>query len=264
NLQDMSARAVHTLKSVDLIACEDTRHTRKLLNHFEIANRLVSYHEHNEHERAVEFAKFLEEGKSIAVVSDAGTPGINDPGFVLVTKALAIGAAVIPIPGPVAFVNALIVSGLPTDSHFFGGFLPSKKGERVRRLKELASVPATLVFYEAPHRLAATLTDCADTLGDRQAAVVRELTKLHEEAVRGTLNEMVSRFSTAKTRGEIVIVIDRDNGGHAPAKKESLIDRLAELERSGIDRKTALKTAAKEFGLSKPEAYRMIQAEKKR
>lgn len=265
NLQDTSARAIETLKAVDLIACEDTRHTKKLLNHFGIANQLVSYHDHNEHQRADEFARLLEEGRSIAVVSDAGTPGINDPGFAVVKKAIEIGAAVIPIPGPVAFVNAVIVSGLPTDSLFFGGFLPSKKGERIRRLNELAAIPATLVFYEAPHRLAASLADCLSVLGNRRAAVVRELTKLHEETVRGTLDEMGTRFASAKVRGEIVLIIDRDNvGGHAPAHTGSLIERLADLERSGIDRKTALKTAAKEFGLSKPEAYRMVEAEKKR
>jgi 16S rRNA (cytidine1402-2'-O)-methyltransferase len=265
NLQDMSFRAVETLKSVDLIACEDTRHTRKLLNHFEISNKLVSYHEHNENERSDELIGILSTGKSIAVVSDAGTPGINDPGFAVVKKALEIGAAVVPIPGPVAFVNALIVSDLPSDSFFFGGFLPSKKGERVKRLRELAAIPGTLIFYEAPHRLVASLADCAEVFGDRKAAVVRELTKIHEEVVRGTLSDLSRQFSNAKTRGEIVLVIDRHTGDQAaPEGKRSIIERLDELERSGVDRKTALKTAAKEFGLSKPEAYRLVQAEKNR
>lgn len=265
NLHDMSARAIDTLRSADLIACEDTRHTRKLLTHFGISNKLVSYHEHNESERASEFAGLLAAGRTIALVSDAGTPGISDPGHVLVRKAIETGCPVISIPGPAAFVNALIVSGLPSDRFFFGGFLPSKKGERVLRLQELAAVPGTLVFYEAPHRLAASLVDCAGVLGDRRAAVVRELTKIHEEAVRGTLAGLASQFNNAKVKGEIVICIDKaSDGGDAPARNGSLIERLNELERSGIDRKTALKTAAKEFGLSKPEAYRQVHAEKNR
>ena len=264
NLQDISARAIETLRGVDLIACEDTRHTRKLLNHFGITTKAISYHEHNEAERAADLIRLLAEGRSVAVVSDAGTPGISDPGFAIVSLAAEAAIAVIPIPGPVAFVNALIASGMPTDSFFFGGFLPSKKGERVKRLKELAAIPGTLVFYEAPHRIAASLADCADVLGARNAAVVRELTKIHEETVRGTLFELKARFSAAKTRGELVIVIDKDNGrSTAPVKQQSLIERLDELERSGVDRKTALKTAAKEYGLGKSEAYRLVEAEKK-
>jgi 16S rRNA (cytidine1402-2'-O)-methyltransferase len=265
NLQDMSARAIATLLEVDLIACEDTRHTRKLLNHFEISRKLVSYHEHNEAERAEGLISLLTDGKSVAIVSDAGTPGINDPGFVIVRAAIEAGLSVVPIPGPVAFINALIASGLPTDTFFFGGFLPAKKGDRVRRLTELANIPGTLIFYEAPHRLAASLVDCAGVLGDRPAAVARELTKLHEEIVRGTLLSLSERFSTAKPRGEIVLVIDRNRDTvSGPIGNKTIVERIVELEGSGVDRKTALKTAAKEFGLSKPEAYRLVQAEKKR
>ena len=265
NLQDMSIRAIATLKSVDLIACEDTRHTRKLLNHFDITTKAVSYHEHNEKDRADELAGLLMAGKSIAAVSDAGTPNINDPGLALVKKAIEVGASVIPIPGPTAFVNALVVSGLPTDSFFFGGFLPSKKVQRISRLKDLVEIPATLIFYEAPHRIPASIADCADVFGDRAAAVVRELTKVHEETVRGTLSELKKHFAAAKVRGEIVICIDKDNGSAPPpTRKGSLTDRLNELERSGIDHRTALKTAAKEFGLTRSEAYRLVEAEKKR
>ena len=184
NLQDISLRALETLKTVDLIACEDTRHTRKLLNYFNISNKLVSYHEHNEQQRAEELAEILLEGKSIAIVSDAGTPAICDPSFRIVQKGIEIGAKVVPIPGAVAFVNALIVSGLPTDSIFFGSFLPSKKGERRKRLEETKSIPATLCFYESPHRLAKSLIDCLEILGNRNAAVVRELTKIHEEIIQ--------------------------------------------------------------------------------
>ena len=265
NLQDISFRAVETLKTVDLIACEDTRHTGKLLNHLGIKQKLISYHEHNEHQRADELAVFLEEGKSIAVVSDAGTPGIADPGFRIVQKAREIGAKVIPIPGAVAFVNALIVSGMPTDSVFFGGFLPSKKGERRKRLEESKQIPATLVFYETPHRIASSLVDCYEILGDRSASVVRELTKLHEEISSGSLEELINKFSADKVKGEIVLIIEREDASNLKSRileKKTISGRVAELEKSGINYKQALKTAAKEFGLSKPEAYRILLQQK--
>src|SRR5512140_1541877 len=157
NLQDITLRAIETLRSVDVIACEDTRHTRNLLTHLRISKKLISYHEHNEFERAEELADRLLAGESIAIVSDAGTPGISDPGFRIVQRAAEIGIAVVPIPGAVAFVNAAAASGLPTDSLFFGGFLPAKKGERRKRLAMVQDIPATLIFYEAPHRLAKSL-----------------------------------------------------------------------------------------------------------
>jgi len=263
NLKDMSFRAIETLKSVDLIACEDTRHSRKLFTHYGISNKLVSYHEHNETQRVAEFAELLDQGKSMAIISDAGTPAINDPGFTVVEKAHEIGAEVIAIPGPVAFVNAAIVSGRPTDSLFFGGFLPSKKGDRRKRLDEVKHVPATLVFYESPHRLGRSLTDCFEVLGDRRAAVVRELTKLHEETITGSLRELSERFSSAISRGEFVLVIDRSGKDDEPENKATtLAERVRDLEDSGIEHKAALKTAAKEFGISKSEAYRTLQNSK--
>ncbi len=265
NLQDITFRAVEILKTVDLIACEDTRHTRKLLTHFGIKNKLVSYHEHNEFERAEEFAAQLEQGKSIAVVSDAGTPGIADPSFRLIQKAHEIGAKINPIPGAVAFVNAVIVSGLPTDSVFFGGFLPSKNSERRNRLTEIRSIPATLCFYETPHRIAKSLTDCFEILGNRNAAVVRELTKMHEEIIRGNLSELRDRFSGKQVKGEIVLIIEREqisNLKYEISDSKNLAERVSEIETQGIDRKTALKKAAKEFGLSKSEAYKILLKEK--
>lgn len=265
NLQDITFRALEILKTVDLIACEDTRHTQKLLNHFSIKNRLVSYHEHNEAERAVELAELLKQGKSIAVVSDAGTPAICDPSFRIVEKAAEIGADVISIPGAVAFVNALIASGLPTDSVFFGGFLPSKKGERIKRLEEVKAIPATLVFYETPHRIAKCLSDCLQVFGNRQAAIARELTKLHEEIVRGTLQDLAQNFAAKPIKGEIVLVVERENISNLESRisnEKTLPERLNELETEGFDRKTALKKAAKEFGLSKSEAYRIVQSQK--
>jgi 16S rRNA (cytidine1402-2'-O)-methyltransferase len=265
NLQDITFRAVETLKTVDLIACEDTRHTQKLLNHFSIKKRLVSYHEHNEAERARELAQFLEQGKSIAIVSDAGTPAICDPSFRIVQKAIEIGAKIVSIPGAVAFVNALIVSGLPTDSIFFGGFLPSKKSERSKRLEEVKNIAATLVFYETPHRLSKSLADCFEILGNRQASIVRELTKLHEEIIRGNLQNLVELFAEKAVKGEIILVIERfqvSDFKFQMLDKKTLSERFSELENEGLDRKIALKKAAKEFGLSKSEAYRIIQTQK--
>lgn len=264
NLKDISQRAIETLKAVDLIACEDTRHTRKLLSAIGVSNKLVSYHEHNEAERADEFGKLLADGKSIALVSDAGTPGISDPGFRLVQKAHEIGATVVPIPGPMAFVNAAVVSGLPTDRLYFGGFLPSRSSERKKALTAVSEFTFTLVFYESPHRLAKSLADCLDVLGDRNAAVVRELTKIHEEAVRGTLAELHTKYSSANPKGEIVLVIAGNSGGAVRVHRDAaLAERVAELESAGEERKAALKRAAKEFGLSKSEAYRKLQSEKK-
>lgn len=262
NLQDITLRALAVLKAVDIIACEDTRHSRKLLNHFGIEGKLVSYHEHNEEERAAEFAKQLSSGKSVAVISDAGTPGISDPCFRLVHKAAEIGAQVVPVPGPVAFAAAVVATGLPTDSIFFGGFLPSKKGERRKRLEEVRMVPATLVFYETPHRLEASLADCLAVLGDRKASVARELTKMHEEILRGPLSELIAHFETHPPKGEFVLVIDRVSE-ESQTVTGSLAERVAELEAEGLDQKAALKKAAKEFGVSKSEAYREMMLKKK-
>ena len=259
NLQDITLRALETLRTVDLIACEDTRHTRNLLNHFHISNKTVSYHEHNEQERAEEFVDRLIAGENIAIVSDAGTPGICDPGFRIVQRASEIGAAVIPIPGAVAFVSGVIVAGLPTDSLFFGGFLPSKKGERRKRLEEVRDTPATILFYEAPHRLSASIGDCLAVLGDRKASVSRELTKLHEETIRGTLSFLFDYFQKTKVKGEIVISIDRASNEVATVRSTSSIeDAVRRYELDGLDHKSALKKAAKDLGISKSEAYRML------
>lgn len=260
NLQDISFRALEILKSVDIIACEDTRRTIKLLNHFSIKKQLVSYHEHNEKQRAEELAKLLEKGKSIAVVSDAGTPAICDPGFNLVQKAHETGARVIPVPGTAAFVNALIISGLPTDSFFFGGFLPAKKNDRRKRLEEVRNIPATLIFYETPHRIEKSLTDCLDVLGNRNAVLVRELTKIHEETIRGSLRSLIETLGQKPVKGEIVLVIDRmEKAGKEKPSEKTLTERVAGLESEGLDRKKALKKVAREFGLPKSEAYRILQ-----
>ena len=269
NLEDISQRALRVLREVDLVACEDTRHTRKLLNHFGINTETISYHEHNERERAEELCLILESGKSIALVSDAGTPLISDPGFRLVNAAIEKNISVVPVPGAAAVVAALAASGLPTDQFYFAGFLPPRANARRARLAELAGIPATLVFYEAPHRIAATLRDAVEILGNRQAAVARELTKLHEEFARGRLLELVNRFpKTENVRGEIVLMISGDGANpqsttETPASPKLAL-RIDELIRAGIDSKSALKQAARELGLKRDEAYRLMEIQKKR
>jgi len=268
NLEDITHRALRVLKEVDLIACEDTRHTRVLLNHYGIRTKMLSYHEHNEQARAIELGVMLSEGASIALVSDAGTPGISDPGFRLVNEAGARGARVVPVPGPTAFVAALIASGLPADEFFFGGFLPARSSARRARLEQVQAISSTLIFYESPHRVAEALADAREILGEREAAVVRELTKIHEEVSRARLSELAQRFASEDAvRGEIVILIDRRviNGGET-AKSLTTADiaaRVAALEMEGLDQRAALKKAARELGLSRPEAYRrLVQARK--
>jgi 16S rRNA (cytidine1402-2'-O)-methyltransferase len=268
NLEDITHRAVRILGEVDLIACEDTRHTRKLLERYGIKTRTISYHEHNEQERGRELVDLLAGGTNLALVSDAGTPGISDPGFRLVRLAIAKQLPVVPVPGPNALITALVTSGLPTDEFFFGGFLPARSGARQARLNELRSIPGTLIFYEAPHRLAAALSDAHEILGERQAVVARELTKLHEEIGRGRLSELATRFSSVESaRGEIVLIIDRKviEGEPRESNPDTSIGILIEtLEKSGLDHRAALKKAARELGLSRAEAYRRLVAERSR
>jgi 16S rRNA (cytidine1402-2'-O)-methyltransferase len=265
NLEDITHRAVRVLGEVSLIACEDTRHTQKLLNHYGIKTKTVSYHEHNERERAVELAKLLTEGSDIAVVSDAGTPSINDPGFRLAQAAIEKGIRVVPVPGASALIAALVASGLATDEFFFGGFLPSRSGARRTRLNELRSIPATLIFYEGPHRIAATLKDAREILGEREAVVARELTKMHEETVRGRLSQLASHFGAAENaRGEMVLVIDRVviQSESEKVGGESIAELVAKLENEGLDHRAALKRAARDLGLSRDEAYRRLASER--
>ncbi|MDQ1612114.1 MAG: rRNA (cytidine1402-2-O)-methyltransferase [Pyrinomonadaceae bacterium] len=264
NLEDITARALRVLREVDLIACEDTRHTRTLLNHFSIPTKTLSYHEHNEHERAAELAARLAAGATVALVSDAGTPGINDPGFRLVRACVEQDIRVVPVPGATAFVSALVASGLPTDEFYFAGFLPPRQHARRLRLADLRAVAATLIFYEAPHRIADTLADAREILGEREAAVARELTKLHEEIARGRLSELVARFSGEHAaRGEMVLVIDRHPIAATETGEPQAINiaaLVATLEGEGLDPRAALKRAARELGLNRDEAYRRLVA----
>ncbi|HEV2829230.1 MAG TPA: 16S rRNA (cytidine(1402)-2'-O)-methyltransferase [Pyrinomonadaceae bacterium] len=266
NLEDMTHRALRVLGEVDVIACEDTRHTKKLLNHYGITTKTISYHEHNERERATELLERLKSGLDIAVVSDAGTPAISDPGFRLTRLAIDHGVSVVPVPGANALITALIASGLPTDEIFFGGFLPARSGARRARLAELRSTPATLIFYEGPHRIAATLKDAHEILGEREAVVARELTKLHEEFARGRLSKLATRFSSAENaRGEMVLMIDRTviAGEQQTGKTDaSVAAMVGELERQGLDHRAALKKAARQLGLTRDEAYRRLVNER--
>lgn len=266
NLEDITHRAVRLLGEVDVIACEDTRHTKKLLNHYGINTRTVSYHEHNERERAIELLERLKRGSNVAIVTDAGTPAISDPGFRLARVAIDSGVRVVPVPGASALITALVASGLPTDEFFFGGFLPARSGARRARLSELRSIATTLIFYEAPHRIAATLKDAQEILGEREAVVARELTKLHEEIARGRLSELVERFSSPENaRGEMVLIVDRyviPSAGGADKAEVNIAALVAEFENAGLDHRAALKKAARELGLSRAEAYRRLVAER--
>lgn len=266
NLADITQRAIQTLKDVDIIAAEDTRHTHKLLQHYAIDTKTISYHEHNEQQRSEELLARLREGSDVAIVSDAGTPGINDPGFRLVRLAIENNISVVSVPGPSALVTALVASGLPTDEFFFGGFLPARSGARRTRLVELRDVPGTLVLYEAPHRLRATLNDAAELLGVRQAVVARELTKLHEELRRGTLPELAEHYGKSENpRGEIVLLIDRQRNAAVKKIEDSDIETLVtRFESEGLDRRNALKKAARELGVSRDEAYRRLTAARRR
>lgn len=262
NLDDITLRALRTLKEVDLIACEDTRQTQKLLNHYGIEKRTVSYHEHNELERAPELIVHLENGDNIAVVSDAGMPGVSDPGYRLVALAIRHHIRVVPVPGASAFLSALVASGLPTDSFRFGGFLLAKSGARRSVLESSRNSPRTLIFYEAPHRLLETMQDVVDILGpDRRVVVAREVTKLHEEFLRGHADQVLTELkSRADVKGEITLLIAKAEEQSTAPSSTTVSIRLRELmQTEGTEEKAALKQVAKEFGLSKSEAYREWQ-----
>jgi len=268
NLEDITLRAIRVLKEVDLIACEDTRQTQKLLTHYGILKRLVSYHEHNEMTRAPELIIELEQGARIALVSDAGMPVISDPGHRLVALSLRHRIPVVPIPGPSALVAALAASGMATEEFLFLGFLPSRAGERRKALSNLVEQPHTLVFYEAPHRVVESLKDAFHILGNRPAVIARELTKIHEEFRRGRLEELLAEARSKPPHGEITLLIGPGAGpsaAEAAATRTAapLAQRIEEIMRErSLDRKTALKQAARERGLTRRQAYKQLLAEK--
>ena len=259
NLEDITLRALRILKEVDVIACEDTRHTQKLLNHYDIRKELVSYHEHNEMTRSSELVLQMEQGAKVALVSDAGMPLVSDPGYRLVALCVRHKIPVVPVPGPSALLAALAASGLPSDEFAFIGFLPARSSERRRALEHLRLEERTIVFYEAPQRVAECLADALEILGDRPACVARELTKIHEEFVRGKLSEIAERFANEAARGEVTVLLGSlDSAAEARhgASAQDLADRVDELMRQAkLDRREALKLAAKERGLTRRAAY---------
>lgn len=258
NLGDMTYRAVETLRAVARIACEDTRQTRKLLDHFGIATPMLSYHEHNEAERSAELLDRLESGESLALVSDAGTPLISDPGYRLVRGAVERGIPVVPVPGVSAVVAALSASGLPSDAFRFCGFFPRKQGERRRLLESLAREEATLGFYEAPHRILETLQDLEETLGDPPVVLARELTKLHEEFLRGRASEVRAALERRDAiRGEMTVLVGRNDRKAESA--ETIEEMVARLVGQGLSRMDAIKAAARERGLPKREVYKLFE-----
>jgi 16S rRNA (cytidine1402-2'-O)-methyltransferase len=267
NLEDITLRALRVLKEADLIACEDTRQTQKLLNHYAITTRTTSYHEHNEMTRAPELVVELEQGARVALVTDAGMPGISDPGFRLISLAIRHHVPVVPIPGASAFLAALVASGLPTDSFRFSGFLPAKRGQRRHVLESIKASPRTQVFYETPHRVKEAVEDVVEVLGaERHIVMAREVTKIYEEFLRGRAGEVLETLNSRdEIKGEITLLIAKvEEGEHAsPSPATSIRQRVNEImAKEGLDQKAALKKVAKDRGISKSEAYRQLQGSK--
>jgi 16S rRNA (cytidine1402-2'-O)-methyltransferase len=263
NLEDITYRAVRILQEADLIACEDTRQTRKLLDRYHIAKPAVSYHQHNEAERSAELTAKLLNGTNVALVSDAGMPLISDPGYRLVRAAVDNGIRVEAVPGASAVLTALAASGLPTDSFYFGGFLPAKSGQRLRTLEAFKDEPATLIFYEAPHRIVEALAAIEETLGDRPVVVARELTKIHEEFLRGTAAQIRALLAARDSvKGEITLLIGKRTG--AVVDDTPLREAVEACLAQGMSRMEAIKAVAHRRGLSKREVYGELEKSKGR
>jgi len=256
NLEDITLRALRVLKEVELIAAEDTRHTQHLLAHFGIKTALTSYHDHNERDKARTLVERLKSGASIALVSDAGTPAISDPGYRIVVDAIQAGIQVVPLPGASALTTALSASGLPTDGFLFEGFLPAKAQERKAKLQSLRGEVATLVFYEGPHRLLDALAEMLKIFGDREIAVARELTKVHEEFLRGKLSEVVSTLADRDIKGEIVIMV-HGTSGEAQVSDEELHGAIRQLAGNGMGVKEIAELLGERYGLAKKEVYKL-------
>jgi 16S rRNA (cytidine1402-2'-O)-methyltransferase len=254
NLEDITLRALRILKEVDVIAAEDTRHSLKLLSHYGISKPLISYWGEKEKVKAEETVRRLNAGQSIALISDAGTPGISDPGGVLIRRAIEEGIDVVPVPGPSAIIAGLSLSGFATTGFIFLGFLPPRRAQREKMLRELSLEKRTLVFYEAPHRVHETLSDMLDVFAERKAVVVKEMTKLHEQALRGTIREVLALMENMKTVGEYVIVVEGRPEDRALSRDDALAE-IRSLMKKGLGRKEAVKRVAEEYGLSKKELY---------
>ncbi len=257
NLEDITLRALRVLREVDVIACEDTRHARTLLQRHGIATPLVSYHEHNERERAPQLVRRLVAGEDVALITDAGMPGISDPGFHLITQAITAGGPVTPIPGPSAVTAALGVAGLPVDRFLFLGFLPRTQKARRRALEEVGGGRATLVLFEAPHRIHETLADVAQVLGPRRVALVREATKIHEEVRRGRADEVAAQIAGARLRGEITLVVEGAAAAPPAERADEPATYLRRLLNRGMTRRDAARNLAETYGISHRKAYQM-------
>jgi 16S rRNA (cytidine1402-2'-O)-methyltransferase len=258
NLEDITYRAVRVLKEADLIACEDTRHTKVLLDHYGIARPTISYHEHNESGRTPDLIERLKSGQNIAVVSDAGTPLISDPGYRLVNHALAEGIEVVPIPGASAILAALTASGLPTDAFHFGGFLPAKSSQRRKTLESVRDFDSSVVFYETPHRILEALEDVTAVRGERPIVLTRELTKIHEEFLRGTAREVLEKLRERPSiKGEMTLVIGKPVA--VAASDIPIPEAVNALIRDGMPRMEAMKTVARERGISKRDVYAALE-----
>ena len=257
NLEDITLRALAIFKQVDLIAAEDTRHTRILLARYEIRKPLTSYHEHNEKSQAPLLIERLQRGQNVALVTDAGTPAISDPGYRLIVGAIAAGIRIVPVPGPSALLAALSASGMPTDRFVFEGFLPSKTAERQKKLERLRDEPRTLIFYEAPHRLHESLADMRRIFGQREIAVGRELTKLHEEFVRGSLDDVNLKLAGRELKGEITIVVRGASSHKELASEEQLCTEIDRLVGEGAGIKQIAETLSGRYALPKRQLYRL-------
>lgn len=260
NLEDITLRALNVLKEVDLIAAEDTRHTQALLSRYDIRTPLTSYHEHNERAKAPLLVARLRQGESIALVSDAGTPTLSDPGFRLVREAIQAGVRVVPLPGASALTAVLSAAGLPTDRFVFEGFLPAKKGQRRKSLRGLEGERRTLVFFEAPHRVKESLRDLWEVLGDREVVVAREVTKLHEEFIRGQASEVAAELDKRDLRGEITLVV-RGCEGEPQVDKSLLVAEIRKLRAEGMRLKELSELLAERFSRPKKEIYRLALEE---
>ena len=261
NLEDLTPRAMRMLKEADIIAAEDTRHTRQLMTHFDLHGHLISYHEHNKEKQGPLLIKRLLEGENIALVSDAGFPGIADPGELLVRQAIEENITVVPVPGANAALSGLVASGLPSATFFFGGFLPKSKKNRRLQLEEWQNIPGTIIFYEAPHRIKAVLQDIAEAWGDRPVVLAREITKMHEEFFRGTISSALAHLAEKEPRGEFVIILGAGKKVEVLLPQEDPLVKVRMLMAEGIPKKEALAVVAKEYKVPKRELYNKLLLE---
>lgn len=256
NLEDITLRTIKVLNEVDLIAAEDTRHTLKLLNHYNIKKPLISYHEHNKITAGEKILEEIKKGKNIALVTDAGMPGISDPGEDIIKRCIEENIELVALPGPTAFVLALVLSGLSTESFVFEGFLPSKGKERKDRLNKLKSETRTIILYEAPHRIISLLKDLLEALGNRKIAISRELTKIHEETFRGTIQEAIEKFESQNPKGEFVLVVEGTDVEKQSFDHISIKEHIKMYMDEGLSKKESIKKVAKERNIPKSQVYR--------